>query len=161
MSFATKIGATVQYGFMDFWSAFLRMVAMTTTATDINLPNVVIAGLPASSTVHRVIFSLYINAMSNSSAGGNGLNGAQNIRLKASAGTWGVDDIVALALIADQWGIAQSVPMFSLFAFGSADLSSKVVGVGTYNIRFEDALAQANNLYMFEVQCQLRVYYTI
>lgn len=145
---------------IEFWSDTVGVIDLPAVAADIDLPNVVVAGLP-SGTLVRVVVVLKVRALENTNSGGpNAINGAQAIRIKKSTGTWGVDDVVAIDLADNMWIVAASTRESGDVLVGDNDVKSEVDGDGTYNLRFEDALVDYDNLRLNDVLVGLRFYYT-
>lgn len=137
------------------------VIDLTTPASDINLPDVVVSGLPAGISLAFVQAFLKARTIENTSASGtNGINGTQYIRIKKSTGAWGVDDIAAIQLIDNQWLLAASTREMGDLIVGSYDLKAKVDGNGTYNLRFEDALVDLATLRLNDVIVGLRFFFT-
>lgn len=146
---------------LDFWSDVDDVIDLPAVAADIDLPNVVVSGLPSGVSLVRVEAILKIRAIENTSASGaNAINLAQAIRVKKSTGTWGVDDIAAIDLPNNLWTVAASTRESGDVMVGDNDLKSKVNGDGTYNFRFEDALVDYANLRLNDCLVGLRLYFT-
>jgi len=138
------------------------VIDLPATATDVNLPDVVISGIPAGATLDKVLVFLIVRAIQNTNAGGtNAIEGAQNIRIKKSTGTWGVDDVIAIPLTDNMWTVAASTREFGDLMGGddSHDVKSEVDGNGTYNLRFEDANVDLGSLRLNDVQVMIKVWY--
>lgn len=145
---------------MTFWSDVDDEILLPAVAADVDLPNVVVANIPSGSTIIQAVVLLKVRAIENTSASGvNAIKGAQNIRIKVSTGTWGVDDIVAINLIDNQWSVAASTREYGDVQVGDNDVKSVVTGNATYNLRFEDALVDYANLKLSDVQVGIRIWY--
>lgn len=145
---------------IDFWSDTFGVIDLPAIAADIDLPNVVVAGLP-SGTLIRVVVVLKTRALENTNSGGpNAINGAQAIRIKKSTGIWGVDDVVAIDLVDNMWTLSASAREAGDVLIGDNDVKSEVEGNGTYNLRFENALVDLASLRLNDVLVGLRFYYT-
>jgi len=159
---ATQTSVNRKVSCMTFWSdvSTTNPIQLTTPAADKDLPNVVVANIPSGATIIQAIVLIKIRAIENkSSSGYNAINGAQNIRIKVSTGTWGVDDIAAINLIDNQWYIAASTREFGDVQVGDNDVKSVVTGNATYNLRFEDALVDYQTLDLFDVQVGIRIWF--
>jgi len=145
---------------IDFWSGVDDVIDLPAVAADVDLPDVVVAGLP-SGTLVRVVVLLKVRALENTNAGGpNAINGAQNIRIKKSTGTWGVDDVAAIDLTDNMWTMLASTREAGDVVVGDNDVKAEVDGNGTYNLRFENALVDLASLRLNDVLTGLRFYYT-
>jgi len=147
---------------MTFLSVIDDVIDLPAAATDTNLPDVVISGLPAGFTLDKVLVFVIVRAIENTNAGGsNAIEGAQNIRIKKSTGAWGVDDIIAIALTDNMWSVAASTREFGDVIGGddAHDVKSEVDGNATYNLRFEDANVDLDFLRLNDVQVIIKVWY--
>jgi len=147
---------------MTFLSVIDDVIDLPAAATDTNLPDVVISGLPAGATLDKVLVFLIVRAIENTNAGGiNAIEGAQNIRIKKSTGAWGVDDIIAIPLTDNMWSVAASTREFGDVIGGddAHDVKSEVDGNATYNLRFEDANVDLDFLRLNDVQVLIKVWY--
>jgi len=145
---------------IDFWSDTVGVIELPAVAADIDLPDVVVAGLPIG-TLERVVVVLKVRALENANSGGpNAINGAQAIRVKKSTGTWGTDDVIAIDLADNMWTVAASTKEAGDVLVGDNDVKSEVDGNGTYNLRFEDALVDLASLRLYDVMVGLRFYFT-
>lgn len=133
----------------QFWSVFVATVDLTSGGTDVDCPDIVVSGIPAGVTINKVLGMLQYTAIENTNSGGsNGFNGAQNMRVKKSTGTWGADDIVFMPLVDNLWVIpASTIWGGNLWtADDASDCKSEVDGNGTYNVRFENAIVDLDDL---------------
>jgi len=145
---------------IDFWSDTVDAIDLPAIAADVDLPNVVVAGLP-SGTLVRVVAMLKVRVTENTSSDGpNAINGVQAIRIKKSTGVWGVNDVVAIDLADNMWTLAASTREAGDLLIGDNDVKSEVDGNETYNLRFENALVDLANLRLNDVLIGLRFYYT-
>ena len=150
-----------QVSCIDFWSDTVGEIDLPAVVADINLPNVVVGGLP-SGTLAKVVAILKVRTLENTTPGGShAIKGAQAIRIKESTGAWGVDDVVAIDLADNMWTVAASTRESGDVLIGDNDVKSKVVGNGTYNLRFVNALVDLANLRLNDVQSGIRFYYTL
>lgn len=144
-----------------FWSYSDDLITLTTPAGDVDLPNVLVDGLPAGITILRVDAVIKIRALDNSAAVVNAISGAQSIRIKKSTGTWGVDDIAAIDLPTALWTLAATTREAGDVLVGDNDLSSVVDGNAIYNLRFENALVTAATLKLNDVLVGLIISYKV
>lgn len=145
---------------MDFWSLPQEEVEVTNVVGDKALPNVIVADLPASADVVRVIAMFKFRMVENTNAAINKLDGVQEIQVRdALPGAWTdainfVDDLFTLAGGPDTREGGDVI-------IGAIDVAATVVGNGTYNFQWDDALADANGLRFNDIQVGLRIWYSI
>ena len=147
---------------MVFLSVIDDVIDLPAVATDTDLPNVVISGIPTGATLDKVLVFLLVRAIENTNSGGaNAIEGTQNIRIKKSTGTWGVDDVIAIVLTDNMWTVASSTREFGDVIGGddAHDVKSEVDGNATYNLRFEDANVDLNYLRLNDIQVLIKVWY--
>jgi len=138
-------------------------VAITNVSSDIDLPNVIVPTLPSGATIWKVVLLFKCALIRDTSGSDNAINTATaTIRIKKSTGAWGVDDIVAYDIQDNMWSVdVSSSPDRGGDAFvgniNNDDVSSVVDGAGTYNLRFEDILADGANLELHDVAVGLRI----
>ena len=146
---------------MTWWSDIDDVINLTTDGVDIDLPNVVVAGIPSGATLVSAVVILKVRAIENkSSSGTNAINGAQSIRVKKSTGAWGVDDVAAIDLVDNQWSVATSTREFGDVQVGDNDVKSEVDGNATYNLRFENPIVDYATLQLNDVQVGIRIWFT-
>ena len=147
---------------MDFWSDHDDVIDLGPgESADVNLPDVVVSGLPTGISLLRVVAMLKARAIENTSASGaNAISGAQAIRVKKSTGTWGVDDVAAIDLPDNLWTVAASTREAGDVLIGDNDVKSEVDGNGTYNLRFEDQVVDYDVLRLNDVMAGLRFVFT-
>lgn len=144
----------------SFYSVPQISVTLTTAGADIDLPNVILPNI--AGTILEVYVGVKFRMMENTNAAANKLSGAQNIRIKKSTGTYGVDDLAAIALVDDLWGLAASTREGGDVVVGAADVAAEVDAFNaTYNMRFENAVTDQNNLVLYDVQTFLIVTYRL
>lgn len=154
MSFASGGGQ----GFIDFWSIAAQSLAFSTIATDVDLADIVVAGLPTGFIIDRVNLMMSVGCISISTSD-NGLNGTQNISVKLSTGTFGVDDVIGMSFTTNAWRLKSSGYHISSFVIGNADLKSEVTGEGTYNVRWNDADWQDGTASFNPISFGLRIFF--
>ena len=122
--------------------AAAAIVVLPAVAADLDFPSVVIADLPAGLTIARADLVLVIWALFDTSAAENQIDlAAKTIRVKASGGSWGTDDIVALTFALNALQTNGDAYRGGPVLFGGINISGKVVGNGTYNFRSEETNA--------------------
>lgn len=147
---------------LDFWSDLDNVIDLgPSEPTDVNLPNVVVSGLPSGISLVRVVAILKVRAIENTSAtGANAIAGAQAIRVKLSTHTWGTHDLAAINLPDNLWTVALSTRESGDVLVGDNDVKSEVSVNGTYNFRFEDQVVDYDQLRLNDVMIGLRFYFT-
>ncbi len=142
---------------MEFWSDPQEEVAVPAVAADLALPDVVVNGLPSSG-IQLVVAMFKWRAIENTNVGANKLNGPQTIQVRSDApGAW-TDGI---NLVDDQFGLAATTREGADIIIGNLDLSGEVVGDGTYNFQWAQALADLADINFNDIQVGLRVYVTV
>ena len=147
--------------FIDFWSDIDDLITLTTATENVVLPDVVVADIPATDTVKRVIGMLRIRELEDSSAAENAVNGAVDLKVKKSTGAWGTDDVALInipdnALLTPASGVSRGTTLF-----GDNDVVSEVDGDATYNFRLDgNVFVDGNNLLLRDVQVGVRVYFS-
>jgi len=115
------------------------IVVLPAVAADLDFPSVVVADLPSGLTIARADLVLVIGALFDTSASENQIAAAaKTLRVKLSTGSWGTDDIVALTFAQNGLQVDGDAYRGGPVLFGATDISSKVVGNGTYNFRSEE-----------------------
>ncbi len=145
---------------MEFWSTVDDIITLTTATADVDLPNVVVANIPANSTILRVVGMFKCRAFNNTAQAINAINGAGVINVKKSTGAYGVDD-VALIIIADNiWSTSASTKEGGMLIEGTNNASAEVDGNATYNLRFDgNIFVDAANLELIDAIVGLKVYF--
>ncbi|KKL07909.1 hypothetical protein LCGC14_2581230 [marine sediment metagenome] len=147
--------------FLEFWSITSSGSDLPAAAADEDLPDVVVSGIPPGVSLVRVVAVLKVRAIENTSgSGANAISGAQAIRVKKSTGSWGTDDRAAIDLPDNLWTVAASTRESGDVLVGENDVKSEVDGNATYNLRFENALVDYDNLRLNDVKVALRFYFT-
>lgn len=147
---------------MDFWSATQALVSLTDVAapgTDVALPNVVVAGLPAGATIVRATAFFKFRVIENSNVAANKLQGDQNIQVqKGGAGGYAT----GIALVDDLLGIgAGPLREGGDVLMGNTNLAAKVTANDTYNFQWTASLVDVANLNFCDVQTGLRIWYSV
>lgn len=141
---------------VEFWSQFENLVTVTTTSTDVTLPSITVAGLPAGAVVDRAFARLRFRAAAETSTSDN--------NLVSGGGTALVDTAEADAIIIENGMLfipASSTSEPGVTWEGAADISSVVDGNGTYSFTFEQAKSAGNNLLMRDIQVGLVLEYHV
>jgi len=147
--------------YFDFWSDSDDVIDLGPgEAADVNLPNVVVSGLPTGVSLARVVAILKVRAIENTAGGGaNAIDGAQAIRVKKSTGAWGVDDLAAINLPDNLWTVAASTRESGDVLVGDNDVKGEVDGDATYNLRFENQVVDLDVLRLNDALVGLRFYF--
>lgn len=149
-------GPGVSVAQVDFWSDQDDVIDLPAVAADKALPSVVVSGLPSGISLIRVVAMLKVRAIENTSAtGANAINGAQQIEVKKSTGSW----VTAINLPNNLWTVALSTRESGDVLIGDNDVKAQVDGNGTYNLQFADALVDYANLRLNDVLVGLRFYF--
>jgi len=119
--------------------AACAIVTLPAVADDLDFPSVVVDDLPTGLSVARADLVLVIGGLFDTSGSENQIDQAsKTIRVKASDGSWGTDDIVALTFALNALQTAGDAYRGGPVLFGGIDISSVVTGNGTYNFRSEN-----------------------
>ena len=142
---------------MEFWSAVDDIITLTTATSDVTLPNIVVADIPAGATITRVVGMIRMRALNNTNASVNAINGAGIVKIKETAGAY-----VNLITIGDNiWSVAASTKEGGMLLEGDIDASAEVDANDTYNLRFDgNIFVDGNNLELIDVAVGLKVYFT-
>ncbi|MBA7656756.1 hypothetical protein ES703_64683 [subsurface metagenome] len=139
---------------MDFWSDVDDGIDLPVGPTNTALPDIVVSGLPSGITLQRVVAMLKVRAIENTNGGGaNAINGAQNIQVRKSGGSW----VPAINLANNQWTVAASTREAGDILVGDNDLKTTVDGDATYNFQFALAAVDLASLRLNDVLVGLRV----
>jgi len=147
---------------MDFWSQPQEEVQLTDNAapgTDVALPDVTIADLPAGATVVRAIALFKFRMVENTNAAANALQGDQHIQVRDDTpGTWRdaismMDNMFTLAAGPFREG--------GDVAVCDHDIAVEVDGNDTYNFQWAASLVDQANLQFNDVQVGLRIWYSV
>ncbi|KKL04116.1 hypothetical protein LCGC14_2619320 [marine sediment metagenome] len=149
--------------YRDFWSDVQALVTITATAQDLSLPSVVVAGLPAGATVARAIAIFKYRAAQDTSGSANNLDdggGTTTPAIQVRADTPGTY-IDAINVVDGMVQVVASTRDSGDVWMGDNDVKSEVDENDTYEFQFDDAEAEGGNLLLRDVQCGLRVYFTL
>lgn len=149
---------------MDFWSAPQEEVAIPAVAATLTLPIVTVADLPAGVTVVRAIAMVKFRMIENINAAANKLDGAtvaltsQVIQVQDDTpGTWRD----AIKFVDDQFGLAASTREGGDVLIGDTDIAIEVDGNDGYNFQYLLAKADLLGINWNDVQCGLRIWYSV
>jgi hypothetical protein len=143
---------------VDFWSVYQEEVQLDAAATDLALPDVVVAGLPAGAHIIRAMAFFKARMAENTNAAVNGLDGAQNIKVqKGGAGGYSTGIALTSAIVALAATTREPGDVF----MGGVDISALVTGNDTYNFQWTQALALQADLLFNDVQTGLRLWYSV
>lgn len=150
--------------YVDFWSVTDDVIAVTATADqDYNLPDVTVPTLPTGFTIYRVVLLFKCSLIRDTSGSDNGIDEAGLIRIKADGdANFDANGITAYTILDNMWlvdvtnvGRDRGGDAF----VGATDLSSKVTGADTYNLRLDSISADGSNLELHDVAVGLRIYF--
>jgi hypothetical protein len=155
-----KQKVTTIVSMMEFWSDLDDIINLTTATTNVDLPNVVVANLPANTTILRVIGLIKVRAIEDTSGATNAINGANTVKIKKSTGAWGVDDVALIDIVDNVWSTSASTKEGGMVIEGDNNAATEVDGNATYNIRFNgNIFVDGNNLNLIDVAVGLKVYF--
>ena len=146
---------------IDFWSDVEDLLTITNAAQDLALPDIVVADLPAGATVVRAVLMLKYRTVEDTSAGINKLDdnaGGNTPAIQVrddTPGSW-TDGI---NMLNDSIQVPASTREGGDILIGDNDVAAEVDGNDTYNVQFDDAEADGNNLLLRDVQVGLRLWY--
>jgi hypothetical protein len=143
---------------IDLWSAYEPQVVLSSSAGDIDIPSIIIAGLPAGANIVRAVMMFKYRTIENTSDGDNNVSGGQNIQAqKAIGGSW----VTGIALNGDECFVPATTRETGDVMRGTDDISSQVPGNGE-EIDFQWASAEAadDELDFNDVQVGLRIWFT-
>ena len=144
---------------MNLWSAYDDQIVLTTSAEDISLPSIFIAGLPLGAKIVRAVMMFKYRTIENSSDGGNSVSGSQDIQAqKAIDGSW----ITGIALNGDECFEPASTRETGDVMMGTDDISGQVPENGEeMNFQWTQGQAADDELYFNDVQVGLRIWFII
>lgn len=147
---------------MDFWAVDTPTVTLTTTATDDHaLNSIVVSGIPADTTVIRVVIMLKMEIIKDTSTSDNAVNGATSFVVDADSGYASV--VTAIIIPDDSWpvDVSEATERGGSVMLGNTDVKSEITGNGTWYGRFENIACDGNNLKLLGVSWGIRVYFTV
>jgi hypothetical protein len=152
--------------FFDNWSPPTNKITISNVAADLTFPDIVVAALPSSLTIKKVVLVLSVRALADISAADNYINGAaKTLRIKKSSGAWGVDDVIGITFPNQGLYCKASAKEAGPVIIGDADLSALVNANGSYNVASRqtvsgDALvAFGASLELYDIQVGLRIFW--
>jgi len=156
----TDVGRKVVH--QDFWSASVAAVAITDAESNINLPNVVVAGLPAGATITRVEVLFKCRLIRDSSTADNAVHDLDaDFFISVDADPARASKVNAIAILEDFWSVdvSTSPDTGGDVIVGSTDVKAEVTIDGTYYLTMDNAQSDGNNLNLLDVMIGLRVYF--
>jgi hypothetical protein len=156
----TNIGRKVVH--QDFWSAPVAAVAITAAESNINLPNVVVAGLPAGATITRVEVLFKCRLIRDSSTADNAVHDLDaDFFISVDADPARASKVNAIAILEDFWSVdvSTSPDTGGDVIVGSTDVKAEVTVDGTYYLTMDNAQADGANLNLLDVMVGLRIYW--
>jgi len=147
-----------QISVMEFWSDVVAKVTLTTSSSNVALPNLTISDIPAGITITRVVGMVKMRALNNTSASVNAINEAIGaaIKVEKMGGSW-----TSLISIGDNTlSVSTSTKEGGLLIEGNADASGEVDGNDDYEFRFDgNCRVDGNNLELIDAAVGLKVYF--
>lgn len=143
---------------MEFWSVPIVSISVTNGATDISLPDVTVADLPAGATIIRAIAMFKFRIVRETSAGANALSGAQEIQVRDDSPSAWID---AINFADNQFTLAASAEEGGDVFVGAIDISGTVDGNDTYNFQWDEAIADATGITFSEIQTGIKIWFTV
>ncbi len=140
---------------LDFWSNPQEELAIPAVAADQALPDIVVS-LPAGAVVVRAVVMFKFRAVENTNAGANKLSGAQEIQIRDDTPSAWID---AINLLDDMFSLAASTREGGDVFIGDIDVSATVDGDDTYNLQWDEAVADLASIQFNDVQVGLRIWY--
>jgi hypothetical protein len=143
---------------MDFWSVPKEEVAVPAAPADQALPDIVVAELPVGAVVSKAIVMFKCRMIENTNAAVNKLNGAQEIQIRDDSPSAWVD---AINFVDDQFGMAATTREGGDVIIGAIDVKATVDGNDTYNLQWDEAVADQASLNFNDVQVGLRIWFSV
>jgi len=148
---------------MDFWSENDDDITITNAHTNINLPNIVVAGLPTGVTLIRAIVMLKIALIRDSSGSDNAIDEtAMVVQIDADNGF--ANPITAIDIKDNSWSVdvSTSPDRGGDVEIGDNDVKAELNANpnATYYLRLYNAEADGNNLLLKDVKVGLRIYFS-
>jgi hypothetical protein len=144
---------------IDLWSAYEPQVVLSSSAENIDLPSITIAGLPAGVSIVRAVMMFKYRTIENTSDGDNSLSGGQNIQAqKAIDGSW----VTGIALNGDECFVPATTRETGDVMMGTNDISGQIPENGAeMNFQWTQAQASDDELNLNDVQVGLRIWFTV
>jgi len=135
--------------------------------TDLDFPDIIIAGLPSGIAIARADLVLIIGALLDTSAAENQIAAAsKKLRIKISTGAWGTNDIPALTFVQNSLQVDASAYRGGTVLFGATDIKAIITVAGaTYNLRSDQSertdavIATGDTLELLDVTAVIRVWF--
>jgi hypothetical protein len=142
---------------MEFPSEMDDIITLTTATANVALPDIIVADIPANTTVIRAVADLIPHSITDTSGALNAINGAGMVQIQKSVG----GSYTNLITIPDNiLRTAASTEVGGVPIRGTNDASAEVTGNGTYNLKFNgNIFVDGNNLELSDVQVVLKVYF--
>ncbi|MBA7541719.1 hypothetical protein ES705_34035 [subsurface metagenome] len=146
---------------MDFWSDPQKEVVVTGAQTNPGLPSVTVGDLPDGATIVRAIAMFKFRMVENTNAAENSLDctAVQPIQVQEPANGEAYTD--AINFVDEQFTIAATTREGGDVLIGSIDIGTKVVANETYNFQWLNAKAHLGNLQFNDIQCGLKIWYSV
>lgn len=146
------------YPSMDFWSDSQETLTIPAVAADQSLPDIVVSGLPTGAVVQRAILMFKYRKLEETSSGANALSGAQDMQIRDDTpGSWAD----AINFQDDQYTLAADEVQGGDVVIGDIDVSSTVDGNDTYNVQWDEAVADAASIVFTGCQVGVRIWYSV
>lgn len=135
--------------------------------TDLDFPDVAIAGLPSGITIARADLVLIIGSLFDTSGFENQIAAAdKKLRIKISTGAWGTNDIPALTFVLNSLQVDASAYRGGTVLFGATDIKAIItVADATYNLRSDQTqrtdavIATRDTLELLDVSAVIRIWF--
>ncbi len=148
-----EITKRARHDFLWPGTTIQETVTISTVTAVKSLPSVVIVGIPADATIRFARALLLYREVTDTSGTLNDLNGATNIQVRLSGGTF----TDAINLVNQQFQVPASERGPGDVLIGDIDLTCEVTGDGTYNFQFATLVSTGSNLILRDVQVALQV----
>ena len=160
MSSGIRLAVDTMYYTDEYFSIPHGIFSLTTIANDFQVNDIVVYSLPEIAVIRYVLGYVVFNGVHDSSGLSNFLVGAQNMAIKKSSGSWGVDNVDFIKLGSSVLRVSHD-ELSGITIWGSEDVSSEVDGNATYNVRWIDAKVEANYLDISGTVVGLRIYWSV
>jgi len=144
---------------IDLWSAYTSQIVLWSSAEDISLPSIIIAGLPDGAIIIRAVMMLKYRTIENTSENGNNISGGQNIQAqKAVDGSW----ITGIALEGDECSVPATTRETGDVMMGTDDISGQVpVNGAEMNFQWTEGQVADDGLIFNDIQVGLRIWFIV
>lgn len=144
----------------DFWSDVEDVITIASAPADTSLPDIIVAGLPSSISITRVVLILKVRAIENIAVDANAVNGDQVIQVKEDSELWAAG-ITAINMVDSMWAVAASTRESGDVVLGDNDIKATVDGNGTYNVQWANALVAEDFLQLNDLQVGFRIFWEV